>query len=390
MTGDSEPLTAEAPAQTAGVVFQLRYALLRALEKARKDSTATIGVEKIDDVLLENTDGTRSIEQVKHTASDFAKFSDYSVPLWRTLGNWARLVLSSTVDLATVEFIFITNVNISPGSALDYLPFSDDRRQPLEASSRLRGAAASSENMTTEPDRTAFLSLSDTQQRAFVHAIRVVSTSGLVDVTSEIESALHYICEPSQLTDLTAELEGWWIQRLSEDLGEGRGAIVKLLELEARIAYLREKYKMSNLAIDEADGIAGNPETLSDYIFVRQLLLLNAREPRILNAQKDFLRARAQRSKWIREARVDPAEVNNYDRSLCDFWCTRFAIMTDEIDESTDENEKRRLGRTLLAWAETQIFPLRGAQAQFLTSGSYHALADEVRVGWHPDYETNL
>jgi len=30
--------------------------------------------------------------------------------------------------------------------------------------------------------------------------------------------------------------------------------------------------------------------------------------------------------------------------------------------------------------------PLRGASAQFLTSGSYHTLADQVRVGWHPEF----
>jgi hypothetical protein len=145
------------------------------------------------------------------------------------------------------------------------------------------------------------------------------------------------------------------------------------------------KYKASNLPIDDQDP-ADDPESLAGYIFVDQLRVLHVGEGRIRNAQRDFLRARTQRSKWVREARVDPAEMNGYDKSLCDLWSTRFAIMVDEIRSDTNEDDKRKAGRALLGWAETQMIPLRRTQAQFLTGGSYHALADEVRVGWHPDY----
>jgi hypothetical protein len=356
------------------------------LERARKDATGYIGVERVDDVLLADETGVTGIEQTKHSVDEDATFSDYSTAVWRTLGNWARLVVNGIIDLAKIEFVFVTNVGIPQGTALGHLLEGDEPRQPPAALGLFKAAAAASQSKTTEDDRADFLKLSDPQQEAFVAAVRVVTIAGLADLTSELQSTLHYICEPDQLPALASELEGWWLQRLSEHLGKGRGALVPLTELEARVSYLREKYKASNLPIDDEQP-ADDPESLAGYVFVHQLRVLHVGERRIRNAQRDFLRARAQRSKWVREARVDPAEMNGYDKSLCDLWRTRFAIMADEITSDTNEDDKRKAGRGLLGWAETQMIPLRGTQAQFLTSGSYQALADEIRVGWHPEFE---
>jgi hypothetical protein len=126
---------------------------------------------------------------------------------------------------------------------------------------------------------------------------------------------------------------------------------------------------------------------LSEYLFVKQVAILQVGDQRIRNAQRDFLKASAQRSKWLRAARIDPAELNRYDANLEEQWSTQFAIVGDELPSGANEDDKRKSGRYLLGWAETQQAPLRGALAQFLTSGSYHTLADQLRLGWHPDFK---
>jgi hypothetical protein len=132
---------------------------------------------------------------------------------------------------------------------------------------------------------------------------------------------------------------------------------------------------------------ADPPDNLSEYTFVKQIIVLKAGELRVRNAQRNFLKASAQRSKWLREALVDPAELEKYDESLEAGWSTQYAIAQDEISPSSTEDDKCKVGRALLAWAETEEKPLRGASAQFLTSGSYHALADQRRLGWHPEFK---
>ena len=136
------------------------------------------------------------------------------------------------------------------------------------------------------------------------------------------------------------------------------------------------------------DGSIDRPDSLDAYLFVQQVRAVKASEERIRNAQRDFLKASAQRSKWLREARIDPAELDRYDLTLEERWSTQAAIYRDELPSPPSDDDKYKCGRATLGWAETQQTPLRGASAQFLTSGSYHALADRLRVGWHPEFKS--
>ena len=44
-------------------------------------------------------------------------------------------------------------------------------------------------------------------------------------------------------------------------------------------------------------------------------------------------------------------------------------------------------GRELYHWVETEArFPFRTVASRFLNVGSYHMLADELRIGWHRDF----
>jgi hypothetical protein len=68
-------------------------------------------------------------------------------------------------------------------------------------------------------------------------------------------------------------------------------------------------------------------------------------------------------------------------------WVSAVALDVDGRDKP-GHDDRCKCGRATLGWAETQQTPLRGASAQFLTSGSYHALADQLRVGWHPEFKS--
>ncbi len=271
-------------------------------------------------------------------------------------------------------------------SALALLCTDEVARDTKSALTKLKHIAQSSTNKDTKGDRDLFLALDADAQLAFLQSIRVADNSpNLGALTAEIEASLYYACERDQVAELRQELEGWWLEITSVALAIGQGPIVPLTELDARIAFLREKYKSSSLHIDTADA-QDNYDHLNGYLFVEQIRSVNAGEARIKNAQRSFLRASAQRSKWLRSSKIDPAELRRYDDDLQDRWETRFAILSDELMAHSGEDEKCKAGRALLGWAETLETPLKGASAQFLTSGSFHALANDVRVGWHPEY----
>jgi hypothetical protein len=385
---DFPATAAEAAAQAAGYLYQLRYALFRALKRLLRDPTGSIAIERIDDVAVASASELVEVDQLKHTTEAGTEFSDLSPAIWRTLGNWARYVPSnSDLNIAVLELFLVTNAALQEGSGIALLGPSEDSRDVALAVEKLIKAAQTSKNQSTQADRDAFLALDAPVRIALTRAVRVVQNAPNLDgLKNEIEDVLHYACEASKLSEYRSELEGWWFDKVSQSFSGGKGLILPLLELDAKVSYLREKYKTSLLQID-VESPAEYPDSIDAYTFSRQVLATKVGEQRLRNAQRDFLKASAQRSKWLREARIDPAELDKYDSTLEERWSTQSAIIWDELSSDSNDSDRCKSGRTILGWAETQETPLRGASAQFLTSGSYHTLADSLKVGWHPDFK---
>jgi hypothetical protein len=66
--------------------------------------------------------------------------------------------------------------------------------------------------------------------------------------------------------------------------------------------------------------------------------------------------------------------------------------MADDVGEEAAEEQMRAQAKKLYAWVEQDArFKIRpGCDEPFVTTGSYQMLADEKRVGWHPDFEARL
>jgi hypothetical protein len=383
------PVTgAEASAQAAGYLYQLRYALYRALKRKLRDPTGVIAIECIDDVVVSSENTVAEIGQLKHTTKSDVVFTDASPSVWRTLGNWSRYIPeNSDFNLAVIELFFVTNASVQAGSGIALLAVDEEDRDVPGALTKLADAALKSKNHATKSDRDSFLELNEPVRTALIKAIRIVSGApGLDALANEIEDLLHYACETSMLPEFRSELEGWWFEKVAKSFDGGAGFKIQLLELDARVSFLREKYKPSVLNID-VESPTENPDSLDAYTFSRQVIAVGAGEQRLRNAQRNFLKASAQRSKWLREARIDPAELDKYDNKLEERWQAQSAAIFDELRGECTDELMCKSGRQILKWAETQETPLRGASAQFLTSGSYHTLADRLKVGWHPNFK---
>ena len=135
-------------------------------------------------------------------------------------------------------------------------------------------------------------------------------------------------------------------------------------------------------------------ETLRN--FVQQLELIAVSEPRILSAQEDHYKAFEQRSSWVRQHLLGMSDVEKFETRLSDEWQRRFGIMLEGVVNGHDERELVRTGQLLYEWVELTapsdpcLFVRPEFRSKYMTRGSYHMLADKVRVGWHPDYEKRL
>lgn len=376
----------------AGYLYQVRYALLRALEEARRNPGRMLLVEKFDDVAFAEDGRPVELIQTKHHLSK-GDVSDQSVDLWRTLSVWLDRLEEDPTGAANTRLVLVTTNTASDGSALSMLRKSSVPRDEEGALDLLLRAAAESENAETERARKAFLSISGTEREILVGNMWLFDgMADIVDVREEIEEVLHYSAQADQLQAFVDELEGWWFGRVVGALGGSGVSEIPVVSVEAKVSELRERFRVGNLMVDETlEAMTPNTPAGSDErTFVRQLRLVDVSNQEVEATVYDYYRANAQRSRWARENLLLDGEAETYDRKLLDAWQRRFLSHMADIDGETEEAEKRALGRGVFRWSREYQKPFRNRDELWLSSGSFQMLADIVRVGWHPEFEERL
>ena len=125
--------------------------------------------------------------------------------------------------------------------------------------------------------------------------------------------------------------------------------------------------------------------------FYRQVEIVGAGPRRIRNAITSYLQAFRQRSAWMRDDLLFDADLRQYDQRLLTEWALLREQVCDELGEGAGEDEMTKAGRAILKWAEDAPLPIKsGVNVPWVCRGSFHMLADDRRLGWHPDFEARM
>jgi hypothetical protein len=246
------------------------------------------------------------------------------------------------------------------------------------------------------PAYSAYKALTPAERQSLLERITVIDAAPTIsDMEQELEREVFWAVERAHQQPFLDRLEGWWLRRAIQQLtGDGSHRIGSV-EIEAYMAELREQFKQESLPIDEDlldftldDGTA---EAHAGHLFVKQIEIAAAGKRRIASAIRDYYRAYEQRSRWLREDLVIGLDLRRYEKRLAEEWAAVFDSMEDELGHGATEEVKKKAARSVLAWAERADLPIRqGVTAPFLCRGSLHMLADELRIGWHPEFSTLL
>ena len=131
----------------------------------------------------------------------------------------------------------------------------------------------------------------------------------------------------------------------------------------------------------------------SEKILYEQLKLICLGSHRMQNALRDYYRAFKQRAAWVRNDLLYVNELEKYEKRLIDEWDHAFGEMQDDLAEikSLTEEEKAKAGRKLLSDIEKKDIRIRPkCEEAFVMRGSYHLLANKLKVGWHVDFFERL
>ncbi|WP_292638032.1 ABC-three component system protein [Mesorhizobium sp.] len=359
------------------------------------DSSVEVSIEKLDDVAFEKEGQPFDLLQTKHHLNKAASLSDGSVDLWKTLRVWAELTRQDPSLPGRTRFALVTTGPAPDGSAAQLLRPAMVDSPPRDISlahEMLMAAAEASTNKELKKAIEVFTGLPPAQRESLLSAVQVLDGYPLIsDLEAVIEKQIVMIAPSGKVGLARQQLEGWWWPRVCAILQSAKPGVIAVTEVEQKLDDIRDSLKRDALPLD-MEGVeppATELDALNEMPFVRQLREVGIGKTRLEYAKRDYYRAFTQRSQWIRQSLLFDGEMSRFEGVLIEEWQPRFAQMCDGLPSNCDDSEIRNAGLSLYAWVEVEArFPFRSIINRFLNVGSFHMLANDLRVGWHRDYET--
>lgn len=122
-------------------------------------------------------------------------------------------------------------------------------------------------------------------------------------------------------------------------------------------------------------------------MFAKQIRIIRRNEIEILYATKDFYISSTQRSRWVRDYLIFDNELEKFDNKLIQEWERQSIDEIDNLPQDPSEKDLVDAGKKLYVWARNANYNIRPNYSDLtFTRGSYQILADQLKVGWHPNY----
>lgn len=383
----------QASEQMLGYLYQVRYALALLLENDNSD--CQISIEKFDDVAFSKDDIPIQLIQLKHHIQHQGNLADASTDMWRTIKVWLDAISETPDILDGTNFLIITTATAPIGSAA-FLLKKDSNRNPDTAYQKLKTVCFSSVNQAHQRYYDAFREAGEDTVKQLIRQIYIIDcASNIIDVEKDILKHIRYSCIPKHQKMIYERLEGWWFKKAIDALCCDTPVFVNQNQVRSFIVSVSQEYADDNLPIDilDIDDLQESNFSANEKIFHEQLKLICLGNHRMQLALRDYYRAFRQRASWVRNDLLYVNELGQYEQRLIDEWEHAFAAMEETLSETNNatEEEKAKEGRQLFSDIEKRDIRIRPkCQEAFIMRGSYHILANQLKIGWHVDFFDRL
>lgn len=383
----------QASEQMIGYLYQVRFALALLLDDDNPNSQ--ISIEKFDDIAFSQDGEPRQLIQLKHHVQKHGNLSDSSTDLWRTLKVWIDTIKKSPEILNEVKFLIITTAIAPDNTASSYLK-DNEIRDVNVAYQKLKVVSDKSENKEHKKYYDAFSGMGESIMKKLLSQTYIIDkASNIMDVEKTFHKQIRYSCVPKYEEPICQRLEGWWYKKAIEALCSDEPIFVTQSQVRTLIVSISQEYTEENLPIDifDIEDFQESDLGADEKVFYEQLKLISIGNRRMQMALRDYYRAFRQRANWIRNDLLYINELEKYEERLIDEWEHLFAAMEDDLAQcvGVTENEKIKEGRKLFSDIEKRDIRIRPkCQEAFVMRGSYHILANQLRVGWHKDFYERL
>jgi len=382
----------DASASALGYIYQVRYALFAALKKMQEVDDPDlyyVSIEKLDDVAFDKEGTPKELLQTKYHGKP-ANLTDKSPDIWKTFRIWAEAFFKNEIKDDTLLYL-ITTESVKQDKLAYFLSLDDSKRDIGKALERAKEIILSKPSKENKEGYDAFNKLGDLQQKTLLQNIYVIDkVDDIEQLKTNLKNRLNISINKEYVNAFVQRLEGVWFDRVITSLNDENDRIC-LGELRNIMDDLREQFLPSNLPNDYSDhtldelGFEGE-----ERVFIEQIKLFTPNNRVLRIALENYYRAYAQKIRWQSEGLLKPNEVSKYYNRLYSEWDQYCA--TAELSLGDSEESKCKFAIDVYKFCQQEgAIPIRKMfDTPFVARGSYHQLADDLKIGWHPDFETKL
>jgi hypothetical protein len=377
-----------ASGQALGYFFQFERALSWI---SQLPAGSTVGIETEDDVVATLLNGEKILEQDKNSHTSHP-FIPSKVDLWKTLCIWQNALKNSEIDKNKTKLYLVTN-KTSENSLAALLGNASNDNDIQNCIKVLREKASTlTGNAKLFADRS--LEFGDTILSQVIKQISYKAGDGLFGdgLRKQLYSDLQLDVKNQSLNDsIINELIGWLFEQITSAWREKRPAVV------SRDDFMREKITIltsqRQAIVDEIlIGLGQIPRSEEkkqlENTYVKQLMEIQCDKDEILKAIHDYLNAVSKRTRLALDGYLTLRQLDELDRQLQSRWANIFKLTQLKNPQNTDD-QRGKICYYETINCETSIgdYKLRN---HFLVNGSYHALSNDLKVGWHPNFKVLL
>lgn len=389
-----------------GYVFQGLYALIMLLDA---DDEETVSIETQDDIVLNGT--CTNLIQLKHNYDSVPTLTLANVGLWKTIRIWAESPRISSTRFTFVTCARIQNngvlLNLTPDSRKDLdlvvLEFTKEAKRVID-----ERESKKNDNIKNRKDPfdklphqersvgcERFYNLPDSIKKELIERLIIKpETFNVTQIAEQLSTRLKSYVIPKIRDKVVERLIEWWDRRVILSLTNEQPRVIHKEELQWKLQDLISELRDDSLPDDFSMVEPPSLDSELGTTMEKQIALVNGGKSRLLRAARVRWLARNQREKWMSDDISISSDLAKFDKGLLQAWRDRFEPIKEDCCSYPDPEQCKK-GLELLDWSHNEaphkvIQPREKWRMPFLTQGTYQQLADEGKVGWHPQFRERL
>lgn len=348
-------------------------------------------LEVLGDTAVISADGEIITEESKSRTTGGNPIADRSLDLWKTIRNWVDAVAEGKID--PWHAIFRVYLSRPFGGNIAWKFHNcNTLADAIDAVEQARSELLGGDKQALPSDLAKHVEIvfrtDPTTLAQIIRQFEIDTGSGgsVEDVKTAITEKW---ISPDTVDDVLRQMVGWVKNRIDSLLEGGRPAIIGADEfVREAVAFARKLDQtliLTSLARHPSD--TEKAAHIRSRLYIRQLELIELEDDDKLQAVSDYIMAESDRIAWAERGLIHASSFDEFETDLVSVWRNHRLRSRIRDKDHTD------VERGVLVYADCcdHSATLAGvAPPSHFCRGSFHAVADRLTIGWHPDYKSLL